>query len=134
MHYKTNNDMKEQIFGIICVLILGLLVGGSGCYYDNEEFLYPTNASCDTTNIKYSTLVLPMLQNNCLGCHSQASASGNVILEGYNNVKTYATNGKLYGVIAQTQGFSPMPKNGSKLKDCDISNLKRWVDAGALNN
>lgn len=126
--------MKEQIFGIICVLILGLLLGTSGCYYDNEEFLYPTTASCDTTNIKYSTLVLPMLQNNCLGCHSQAAASGNVILEGYTNVKTYATNGKLYGTISQAQGFSAMPKNGAKLNACDISNLKRWIDAGALNN
>ncbi|MBX7243144.1 MAG: hypothetical protein K1X92_15475 [Bacteroidia bacterium] len=125
--------MKNKQVKII--IILGLLTGlVSGCYYDNVEFLYPNQNSCDTTNVTYNGKIAPLLQTNCNGCHSQSSASGNVVLEGYSNVKAQVTNGKLYGSISYAQGVSPMPKNGTKLSDCDISNVKRWIDAGAPEN
>ena len=99
------------------------------------EYLYPqVPGSCDTTNIAFAAKVKPILDNNCVGCHNSASASGSVNLDGYTNVKTYVTNGKLIGTINQQSGFSPMPKNGNKLSDCQINVVQLWINKGALNN
>jgi hypothetical protein len=119
-------------------LVAGFLVLLAGCYYDNEETLYPqTGSGCDTTNVTYTAVVKPILQSYCLGCHSTAAApaSGNNIrLENYNDLKTYVTNGKLFGAVSQASGFSPMPKGGGKLDNCTIQKIKKWIDDGSLNN
>jgi len=31
-------------------------------------------------------------------------------------------------------GYYPMPKGGNKLSDCEINQVKNWINAGALNN
>ena len=108
----------------------------NGCYYDVEEELYPKSnagSTCDTSNATY-TKVLTILQNNCYSCHKASSSLGNVNIEGYANVKSYADNGKLLGVITWASGFSPMPKGGNKLNDCDIKNIQAWINNGSLNN
>lgn len=107
----------------------------TGCYYDNEEELYPDqNQACGTVTVSYANDIAPLIQNNCLTCHSAAANMGSVTLEGYTNAKTYAGNGKLYGVVSHSPGYSPMPKGGTKLSDCSIAIIKRWIDDGAPNN
>jgi mono/diheme cytochrome c family protein len=75
-----------------------------------------------------------MLDTKCVGCHSATSPGGNINLSTYALVRTVALNGKLYGSIAHQAGFSPMPKNGAKLSDCEITQVQRWIAAGSLNN
>lgn len=106
----------------------------AGCYYDNREDLYPAIVSCDTAAVTYSGKVLAIIQSNCYGCHGSGSTLGNVNLDGYSNLKTYADNGKLVGVIEHQDGFSPMPQGGSKLNDCDISVVKKWISDGTPDN
>jgi hypothetical protein len=117
------------------IVILFLL---TGCYYDNEETLYPqTGSGCDLTNVTYSAAVKPVLQSYCLSCHSTAAAPGsgnNIRLENLTDLKTYVTNGKLYGAVSQAAGYSPMPKGGGKLDNCTLQKIKKWMDDGALNN
>jgi len=91
-------------------------------------------STCETTSISYGGFIVPLLQTYCLGCHSAASASGGIVLEGYANVNTYAMNGRLYGSVARLNGFSPMPQGQGQLPDCDIAKLKSWIDDGAQNN
>lgn len=122
--------MKAKIL-IIGIAILGVL---NGCYYDVEEVLYPTASSCDTIDISYNTDVQPIIQSSCYTCHDQASSFGNITLEGYANIKVYADNGLLLGVIRHESGFSPMPKSGNKLLDCEIATIEKWISDGALNN
>jgi hypothetical protein len=38
------------------------------------------------------------------------------------------------GSIKHTGSYSPMPKNGGKLKDCSITQFDIWVRKGMLNN
>jgi mono/diheme cytochrome c family protein len=122
---------------ILIPLSVILLLSLSGCYYDSQEYLYPTipgsTASIDTT---YSKGVMPILQTSCTSCHSNsqaASEGGGVKLEDYADVKVVALNGKLLSSINWT-GSSPMPKNSSKLSDAKITAITKWIAAGALNN
>jgi hypothetical protein len=106
------------------------------CYYDNEESLYPVvGSSCDTTNVTFTGKIVPMLSNNCLSCHSNATAPGSgngIALENYADVKARAT--AITGSINHTGSYSPMPKNSGKLNACLITQFDIWVRNGAPNN
>lgn len=125
--------MKILIF---VLLLITFLIGS--CYYDSNESLYPqVAAACDTSNVTYSASVTRILNSNCMVCHSNSQAGslgGNIKLENFADVKTYATNGRLYGAIAHLNGYSPMPKGASKLSNCEITTIKKWIDTGAPNN
>jgi hypothetical protein len=123
-------------------LILSLLLAAvmiSGCYYDNEEYLYPQSAICETENMSYTNDIKPLLDASCVGCHSGASPSGNISLDTYDAVATAAaidpgSYGSLYGAVSHASGNSPMPKSADKLPDCTIDQIKAWIDQGALDN
>lgn len=89
---------------------------------------------CDTTSFKYSTAIKPLLQNKCVGCHSAASPGGGIDLSTYTGVKASATSGRLYGSVNWSAGFSAMPKGTVKMPACEIKQIKKWIDAGMLNN
>jgi hypothetical protein len=91
------------------------------------------NCSCDPAKFTYSAIILPILSNNCVGCHNAGSLGGNINLSTYASVKTQVTNGKLVGSITHSTGFSAMPVGG-KLQDCQITQIKSWIAAGTLNN
>ena len=117
------------------VILIAMAFGLNACYYDNVENLYPEGGGdCDTTNISYSTDIWPTINSSCTGCHSGAAASGNVKLEDYNDIKNSGENGGLLGTIRHESGWSPMPKGGSKLQDCDILKIEVWQNMGYPNN
>ena len=114
------------------VACLTLAVVLAGCYYDVEEELYGT---CQPVNVTYSQTITNILTgHSCLGCHSGNSPSGNVNLQGYQNVKARVNDGRLLGAISHANGHAPMPQGGPKLTSCDISKVKAWIDAGAPDN
>ena len=121
--------MLLWISGIIAVLMLG------SCYYDNMEELYPDSGTgCDTTQITFSGTVMPIMQSHCTGCHSGSAPAGNIPIENYDDVVQMVHNGSLMGSIRFEQGYSPMPKGGNKLSDCNITKLEMWIADGMLNN
>ncbi len=89
---------------------------------------------CDTTNVKYSTHIKPLIQNTCQGCHSGAAPAGGIDLSTYAGIKAIADNGKFFGTISHLTGYKPMPQNGNKLSDCRINMVKIWINGGALEN
>ncbi len=99
-------------------------------------------AGCDTSGtISFATQVLPIIQNNCQGCHGNAYATtgGGVDLRAYAQVKASADNLRngipvLDGAIRQYAGFSAMPKNGLKLDSCSVRKIELWIQQGKLNN
>jgi hypothetical protein len=124
--------MKNLFIPIIALIL-------SSCYYDNQESLYGNpNQGCDTTAVKFSTHILPILQANCYVCHSATlvaeGGGGGYNLQNFTTLQTLALNGHLVGAVSHTSGYSPMPKYGNKLSDCNISTFKIWVNNGALNN
>ncbi|MBZ5858686.1 c-type cytochrome [Flavihumibacter profundi] len=90
--------------------------------------------SCDTSDFKFSTAVQPMIANYCQGCHNTGNASGGYDLSTYAGIKSAAASGVLYNSIIWASGFSPMPKGGSKLSECQLQKVKKWIDAGTPKN
>jgi len=125
-----HQTIKRGLFfvGIITTTFL------NSCYYDNVEELYPHPLECDTTNVTFSNDVFPILEANCISCHSGGAPAGNVNLETYDDIVASANSGGLMGTIKHESGWSPMPKNGAKLDDCSIAKLDVWVAEGMPNN
>lgn len=91
------------------------------------------NCFCDSTKFSYAAIIQPILSSNCVGCHKPGSLGGNIDLSTYANVKTQVNNGKLLGSIEQRVGYVAMPQGG-KLSDCQIAQIRNWIDAGSANN
>lgn len=90
--------------------------------------------ACDSNNYKYSTAIQPLLAKYCTGCHNSQAPSGGYVLDTYEEVKTFALSGKLLGAIKHETGFSPMPKGGAKLSDCQVTQVQKWIADGVPNN
>ncbi|HPG11952.1 MAG TPA: c-type cytochrome, partial [Chitinophagaceae bacterium] len=92
------------------------------------------NSGCDTTQFTYTATIKPIIVNYCQGCHNGTAAQGGIDLSTYNGVKTKIDDGRLWGAINHLPGYSPMPKNGNKLADCEITQIRKWIEAGSPNN
>jgi hypothetical protein len=121
--------MERQI---IKILLIGVVVA-SGCYYDSAENLYPSTG-CVTTNMSLQTDILPILESNCYVCHSAAIHSGDVVLEGYDELIKQINKGRLLGAINHETGFFEMPQGAPKLGTCEISKIEHWIVEGKKNN
>jgi len=129
------NTMRTGIkTGVLSLLAAMFLFS---CYYDNEEYLYSGGggpAGCDTTNVTYSGTITPILSNNCNGCHNASFPFAGIITSNYTDLMVTVNNGRFWGSINHDSGYSPMPKNGSKLSNCNLLKIRKWLDDGALNN
>jgi hypothetical protein len=129
MQYRHNTWIVKYGFALSATLFLW------ACTYHNEEELYKElDTGCNSTSISYATDIVPLLQSNCYSCHSLAASQGGISLEGYSRIKNFADNGRLIGAVSHAAGYSPMPKNGSKLPDCEINKIRSWINDGAPDN
>jgi hypothetical protein len=112
-----------------------LAIASTSCAYNVEDELYPP-ATCDTLNVTYSGTVLPILEQNCYKCHDNVNVQvSQILLEGYDNLIVKVIDGKLIKAINHLDGASPMPKDRStKLEQCDISKIEKWVSIGYPDN
>jgi len=134
---KTIKHMKMKISISVFLFVASFLFIGS-CYYDKEELLYPSSLSGPCTDtagvVSYSQKIVPLFQQYCYGCHSGSFPSGNIAMGTYQADKTIGQNGKLYGSIAHSPGYSPMPKGAAKMSNCQIAVIKKWIDSGMPDN
>lgn len=123
---------------IISVLLLSCIVFISSCYYDKEDLLYGSANSAPCTDsvgtVSYAQKIVPLLQQYCYSCHTGSFPSGNELMGTYASDKAMAQNGKLFGTVNHSAGFSPMPKGMPKMTTCQIATIKKWIDTGMLNN
>lgn len=92
------------------------------------------SSGCDTTLFTYSGAVSGIMNTFCKGCHNPTSPGGGIDLSTYATVKAQALNGKLTGSIVHAAGFTAMPKGSNKLSDCQLIQVKKWIQAGTQNN
>lgn len=108
------------------------------CSKKNEEnliFEAKINELCnrDTSTISYSNDIAPILNSDCMPCHSTARQDGGIALDNYSDASTYA-GGNLLDAVKQINGASPMPKGAPKLHECKIHAIETWINAGTPNN
>jgi hypothetical protein len=89
--------------------------------------------TCDTLTTTFSGTVFPIMQVNCVGCHSGSSPGGGIDLTTYGNIYTQVTNGNLKGSLNNYPGLPQMPLGG-QLSDCDKQQINFWINDGAPNN
>ena len=121
---------------ILSILVFIAVAGFSSCYYDQADVLYPgAGTACDTAAaISYAQKVVPLLQQQCYGCHSGGSPSGGIAMGTYATDKAIAVNGKLYGSISYAAGYIQMPSGSPKMSTCQLATIKKWIDSGSPNN
>jgi hypothetical protein len=121
--------MKRILVFFAAGLLLLFLI--PSCYYDNVEDLYPFEAyACDTTNVTYSKTIAPIMAANCNTCHNSANPSGNVITDNYDDLIIVRNNDQLWKAVNHDPSVVPMPYQGIKLSDCNLSKINIWIKTG----
>lgn len=92
------------------------------------------SVACDDNTFTFKGAVEPIIQNRCAGCHSSPTMAGGFILTSYTAIKNIALGGQLYPAITHSPNYIAMPFNGDKLSDCQINQIKKWIDAGCPYN
>ena len=92
------------------------------------------NSGCDSTQFTYQLHVKPIIDGQCLGCHSGNTPSGNLNLSTHAALAGIALSGTLAGVIDHANGFTAMPPTPQPIDPCLRAVLKNWAAAGAPDN
>jgi mono/diheme cytochrome c family protein len=106
----------------------------TSCSKTSEDKL-AGGTTCDTTNVKYSTQIVAILQDNCYECHQGAGvATSGVNLGDYAHFKVHVDNGDVRSAITHDGKVTPMPYQRAQLPACEIQTIIAWINAGAPNN
>lgn len=115
---------------LAALLVVIGLTGLTGCYYDNEEELYPfSSTTCDTTgfsSLTYQPDLKPLFDTQCAiaGCHVANGAPG--------NFSTYAgIQARLPDIRQRVCVVKDMPLSPGQLTPCERAKVRVWIDAGA---
>ncbi len=103
-----------------------------GCRYEHAGDPPPA-AVCDTVAVTFSAQIQPLLTGRCSRCHSGAEAAAGIRIDNYEDAQRVAASGRLLGAIAHAPGFAPMPQNGPKLSDCEVAQVRKWIEGGTPN-
>ena len=92
----------------------------------------------------FNTQVAPILQKNCLACHSSAAKMGGLVMENFDALMKGGAHGVAIvpgkadqsRLIQMLDGkIQPrMPFGGDPLPAADIATLKAWVESGAVGS
>jgi hypothetical protein len=124
---------KLNILGLGAILCV--IAFGTGCtkeYIDDPKKVVVN--TCDSTTVKYSAQIKPLLDAQCNVCHGGTAAAGaGIILDTYAAAKDAALNGTLASSVKRP-GTNVMPKGGTRLSTCLVAQIDKWVSSGAPNN
>ncbi len=107
-----------------------ILQGAMNNSCDNSS----TGNECDTSIVSFAGDIMPILNTNCVTCHSGSNLNGGVNLSNHAGVSQVARSGKLSGVVGWKTGFIMMPLGGNQLPECNVSTIDAWINQGAMNN
>jgi hypothetical protein len=138
--------MKAKKGNLAVIAVIGLLL--TSCYYHNWENLHPSGQVSATPcvlpdTVSYSNVIAPLLVTNCgvsgaqaSTCHGVGGAGGNYsTYQKFSNVTSPDSLNNVYlDITWNPNAPHNMPLGGSKLSQCDINKIIRWMDQGSLNN
>jgi len=80
--------------------------------------------------VSFNNQVLPIIQNNCLGCHDVGNGTGYVFTS---HANISASANAIWGSM-QGSGYQLMPQGGPALNDSLVQLVECWIAQGKLNN
>ena len=129
-------------YKLILLSILTISFSFYSCSSDSEDDLIPIENNNDGNNNEdgngnddtdskttYISDVKPIIDNNCVSCHSTNGSSNFYLLQTYDQVKASAQSGKLYGRM--TDASDPMPPSGI-LPGTVTQIIQNWINDGLL--
>jgi hypothetical protein len=90
-----------------------------------------TTATC-TTTISYTTDIVPILSQNCTGCHNSSNAQGGYNLTTHANVSSGANT--ILKAMRHTNGTAKMPQGSAQLSSTVVDKFDCWIQQGKPNN
>jgi uncharacterized membrane protein len=117
--------MKNVLLNRTTLLVVLTASAWAGCYYDNEETLYPSTINCSSTSYSYASGVSTIISTYCAtaGCHNNANAGGVTLLT-YSQAKENASRINQRVVVDKT-----MPPGGG-LTAAQLASIKCWIANG----
>ena len=119
--------MKNNKILILVFLCASIFISLSSCRKDKVQSTIDPN--CIDT-VSFSQVVLPIIQQNCTGCHDVGNSTP-YTLTNHTNISSNATPviGSMHG-----QSYHLMPQGGPALPDSIIQFVQCWISQGKLNN
>jgi hypothetical protein len=113
-------------YQIIFLTFIYLLV--ASCSKDKVVDGIPyADVICSDT-ISFNNDVLPIIQNNCTGCHDNSNGYT------FTNHQNISANYQVIVGSMQANGYQLMPQGGLALPDSVIQKIQCWVNQGRKNN
>jgi uncharacterized membrane protein len=117
---KIRFKIKNELFILLIFVIF------TSCLTNvDEEMVIDPKEPDPCVSITFSMNVKPIIDNNCVSCHSAGGNFPN--LNSFSGISANAANVK----FQVTNGLMPQ---GTPLSNEDIQAIVCWVDNGALNN
>ncbi|HLY60356.1 MAG TPA: c-type cytochrome domain-containing protein [Terriglobia bacterium] len=130
---KFRNVLQVIAVGMVCLFV------AAGWFESNHNFALGRPAD---TAPSFGSQVAPILQRNCLACHSSEAKMGGLIMENYDLLMKGGGHGKVIipgkadesRMILMLEGkIQPrMPFNADPLSTMDIAAIKAWINSGAV--
>ena len=121
-------------------LTLGVLLLGVGVSWIKLSSGLATGRAADVEP-NFNLQVAPILQKNCLACHSSNAKLGDLVMESYGALMKGGKHGRVIvpgkpnesRMILMLEGkIQPrMPFNGEPMPPAALATLKAWINAGA---
>ena len=89
------------------------------------------SASCDTTNVNFSSSIEPIFSAKCTGCHSGDTPQGGISLTNYAEISSESLFGDVLAAVQHQEGVTNMPFNSPQLPQCEIELIRIWIENGA---
>ena len=116
--------MKKSI--ILFTGLIAALFFTTSCDKDKTT-LTNVNLNCPDT-ISFAAKIQPMLNDNCIGCHSAGGTAPNLTTHSSVSANASAILNSMKGVPQL------MPQGGPALADSLIQYFECWINQGKLNN
>ena len=115
------------MFNIVYPFIIVLMLFILGCENNIAEDQINEPEDCTNVESYYAEAVMPIMEQNCTGCHSGVAPSGGLGLDSYSSVRNSMSS--TLDRVNLDQGSSGfMPQGSSKLTENELSILQIFFE------
>ena len=116
--------MKKLDINVIIILFILF----QGCEKNVGESIDDEKTDCSQVQSYFTESVLPVLELNCIGCHSGTSPSAGLLLTNYSEVSPSSVVGSVLDRINRDEGQSGLMPPYSKMSEEHISVFQQFFE------